>query len=127
MTPEHRAKIAQAVKRPIKSRFYKLVVLGQKGECPLLWNGTISSFGYGRFKVDGSKSSTRKVHAHRVAYQLLVGPIPEGHEIHHHCGNRLCVSPDHLVALTAEEHHRPHAIAQNQSRCPDSGQFVNSR
>lgn len=41
--------------------------------------------------------------AHRLFYQRLVGPIPRGYEIHHECGVRLCVNPQHLRPLTREE------------------------
>lgn len=34
--------------------------------------------------------------AHRVAYELLVGPIPDGEQIQHRCNNRACCEPSHL-------------------------------
>lgn len=50
--------------------------------------------GYGRMRVgDG------KVYAHRFAYELLVGPIPEGLQIDHLCRNRACCNPFHLEAV----------------------------
>ena len=41
--------------------------------------------------------------AHRVAYEWLVEPIPEKHQIVHLCRVRHCVKPDHLEALTPHQ------------------------
>jgi len=49
--------------------------------------------GYGSF-YDGHRS----LNAHRVAWELYRGPIPEGLHALHRCGVKLCVRPfdDHL-------------------------------
>ena len=56
-----------------------------------LWNGTTNRAGYGR--CGGG-------FAHRVAYQFIVGRIPEGMELDHLCRQRNCVNPDHLEPAT---------------------------
>lgn len=45
-------------------------------------------------------------YAHRVAYRLYVGPIPEGQEIDHLCRVRWCCNPAHLEAVTHKENLR---------------------
>lgn len=41
--------------------------------------------------------------AHRVAYMLFRGAIPEGKQLDHLCRTRHCVNPDHLEAVTVKE------------------------
>ena len=61
--------------------------------------------GYGTtgFTIEGKFRSER---AHRVAYALTYGPIPEGWEVDHVCKVRDCVRPDHLEALPRNAHQR---------------------
>lgn len=59
----------------------------------------------------GSASPSRDfgtVRVHRFVYETLVGPIPEGHHLHHECDNVGCCNPEHLTPLTPKEHKARH-------------------
>jgi len=56
-----------------------------------LWTGYNRQDGYGAFSVGKGMPV-----AHRVSYELFIGPIPKGLHILHKCDNPSCVRPDHL-------------------------------
>lgn len=62
------------------------------------WTAQINNQGYAVLGV-----ASRPAAAHRFAYQLLVGPIPEGLHLDHLCRNRGCVNPSHLEPVTCRE------------------------
>lgn len=65
-----------------------------------LWTGSVSADGYG---------DTGRGQAHRQVYAELYGPVPRGSVVHHKCGTRGCVNPEHLEALSYTEHNRRRA------------------
>lgn len=67
-------------------------------ECWLWLRGSLPS-GYGVVTLN----SYDKVYAHRRAYELAHGPIPEGMFICHSCDVPKCVNPAHLWVGTAKD------------------------
>lgn len=63
-----------------------------------IWTASTCGAGYGQFWLDG-----RYHRAHRVSYEMFVGPIPEGLVIDHLCRQPLCVNPAHLEPVTRRE------------------------
>jgi hypothetical protein len=76
-------------------RFWSKV---QKSDTCWLWTAGQNGQHYGMLRRDG-----RMVSAHRVAYELTVGPIPKGLQLDHLCRTPPCVRPDHLEAVTPKE------------------------
>lgn len=67
-----------------------------------IWTGSITPNGYGKFYMGGKSPAGYRMPdgAHRAAYRLFIGPIPEGLEIDHLCRTTECVNPFHLDAVT---------------------------
>lgn len=95
------------------SRFWSYVERGADHEC-WQWTGTLTHENYGVMGVGRGQAK-----AHRYAYELLVGPIPEGltldHLCHTHdltcvagnsCPHRSCVNPAHLEPVDSGENVR---------------------
>lgn len=87
-----------ALMSALEERLTRLSV--RDGAC-LLWTGHLTPAGYGSMKVKGTT-----VGVHRVAHEVWIGPIPAGLEVDHLCGNRACLEPAHLEAVTHRENLR---------------------
>lgn len=72
-----------------------------------IWQGcqrqTAKGLPYGTVKAYRADGRRVSASAHRVAFALWCGPIPEGTFILHTCDNPLCVNPEHLVPGTHQE------------------------
>jgi hypothetical protein len=74
--------------------FSKKLLLDCLTEC-LNWQGALDKDGYG-----GTTHQGKRGQVHRIAYELINGPIPKGMTIDHLCRNRRCCNPEHLEAVT---------------------------
>ena len=72
-----------------------------------VWTGRLDTGGYG---------IERRLRAHRVSYELIVGPIPAGLCIDHLCRNRACVNPSHLEPVTIRENCRRGTVLITECR-----------
>lgn len=82
------------------------------GRC-WVWTASRSTSGYGQFGWEGKVAG-----AHRLAYQILVGPIAEGLQCDHRCWCRYCVNPNHIRLATSQE---------NTANMSENGRVVRAR
>ncbi len=71
-------------------RFWSKVAIGEPHEC-WEWTAGKDANSYGRILV-----RSHNLHAHRVAWRLTFGAIPDGLCVCHHCDNPDCCNPYHL-------------------------------
>lgn len=86
---------------PILSKERFLPLVDKNGPVPRLWPHLGPCWLWLGFvsKRTGYAQCNHR-HAHRVAHELFIGPIPDGYEVDHKCFNKRCVNPDHLEAVT---------------------------
>jgi hypothetical protein len=104
-------KSGQPTKPPIENSWNNVTKLSPE-EC-WEWEGSRAPNGYGSFHMGG-----RTVMAHRAAYTLIVGEIPEGLHILHACDNPPCVNPHHLSVGTRSDNMQD-MVAKGRNRVAD--------
>ena len=86
----------EPMRESIEARLERLSMPEPNTGCTL-WTGCLAKkSGYGLFSPNGK---TRR--AHRVAYEIFVGPIPDGMCVCHRCDTPSCINPTHLFLGTA--------------------------
>lgn len=78
-------------------RLWKHIAISQPNEC-WPWQGRCTPSGHGQIKCFGRHGTA--IHAHRVAYVVAYGPIPEGMVVRHRCDTPACCNPNHLILGT---------------------------
>ena len=109
---------------PLADRLWRKVDKTGPGEC-WIWTGSTDSRGYGQIQA-GTWNNPVVRRTHIVAYELLVGLVPEGLELDHTCHSRLttchagpdcphrrCCNPAHLEPVTHAENVRRSWPARN--------------
>lgn len=104
--------------RPAEQRFWEKVDKDSAGGC-WLWKAARRN-GYGHFGISGRTTA----YAHRLSYEWLIGPIPEGLQIDHLCRNKLCVNPEHLEAVTQEVNTQRAHEGKRKSHCPHGHEYT---
>lgn len=90
---------------PDLADFWSHVLPGRSDDECWPWLGKLTAKGYGRYGKNGAHI------AHRLAYEVEVGPVPDGHHLHHLCENPACVNPEHLAIVTPKEHRNVHPLS----------------
>lgn len=83
---------------PVKDRFWKHVKRNENSSQCWEWTARRDGDDYGQVQVEGKTRG-----AHRIAYELAKGMIPQGQVVRHTCDNPPCCNPAHLITGTAKQ------------------------
>ena len=104
------------------------------GKC-WIFTGALNHGGYGVLGLPSDTGRSVQVRAHRLAYELWVGPIPDEHTVDHvrkrGCASTACCNPQHLDAVTSAENSlrskNPRAINARRQQCLNGHDFDEER
>ncbi len=94
-----------AKRRTLEERFWEKV--DKNGPVPAhvpelgpcwVWTSSTNGRGYGQISSGGNGG--RPLKAHRVAWEMENGPIPDGLDVLHKCDNPICTRASHLMLGT---------------------------
>lgn len=82
------------------------------------WTAHVGKWGYGDFRRGPGLDNQP---AHRWSFEYFVRPLQLGEQVHHKCENKVCVNPEHLEAVTLDEHNllhdKPWGLNKAKVRC----------
>lgn len=103
-----RARRPSPREKTVADRLWERTAKDGPGGC-WMWTGQLNEDGY-PFMDTRVEGKTRRTGAHRLMYELLVGPIPPGLTLDHvwerGCRFRHCVNPEHMEPVTRLENAR---------------------
>jgi hypothetical protein len=106
---------ARAASRMTDARFWARVARGAETEC-WPWQAHCGHFGHGQLVVQGAHYK-----AHRFAYALTYGAIPDGLCVLHRCDNPPCCNPAHLFLGTNADNVADRQAKQRHARGDNAG------
>ncbi len=105
--------------KPVEERFYAKVSKTPNETGCLDWLAGHVRFGYGRFSIGG-----KSVNTHRLAWELVNGPVPDGLQVCHRCDRPICCNVEHLFLASPAENMQDKIRKGRANYTPCKGETV---